>query len=226
MGGNFQTRRKAAVSFKLPEFSHHKVVNWIAHVDEVTDPKVARYDMIIGSDLLSELKIDLLYSQKAIVWDNSVVAMKDRGILDNSELLQDLFELSKESTIIQMSEERHNEIIQAMYGKVNIQEHIRSLKYLSPEQQDKLTQVLQAYPQMYEGTIGTLNIPPVHFELKANAIPYHARPFPVPKAYENLTKEECRRFESDQIWYHTLDRVWAAPSFICLLYTSPSPRDS
>ena len=46
MGGNFQTRRKAAVSFKLPEFSHHKVVNWVAHVDEVTDPKVARYNMM------------------------------------------------------------------------------------------------------------------------------------------------------------------------------------
>ena len=54
----------------------------------------------------------------------------------------------------------------------------------------------------------------LYFELKANAIPYHARPFPVPKAYENLTKEECCRFESDQIWYHTLDSVWAAPSFI------------
>ena len=54
----------------------------------------------------------------------------------------------------------------------------------------------------------------LYFELKANAIPYHARPFPVPKAYENLTKEECRHFESDQIWYHTLDSVWAAPSFI------------
>ena len=58
-----------------------------------------------------------------------------------------------------MSEERHNEMIQAMYGKVDIHEHLCSLKYLSHEEQDKLTQLLQSYPQMYKGTIGTLNTP-------------------------------------------------------------------
>ena len=67
---------------------------------------------------------------------------------------------------------------------------------------------------MYEGAIRTLNIEPVHFELKPNATPFHAKPFPIPKAYENLTKEECGRFEKDTIWHHTLDSVWAAPSFI------------
>ena len=69
---------------------------------------------------------------------------------------------------------------------------------------------------MYEGAIRTLNIEPVHFELKPNATPFHAKPFPIPKAYENLTKEECGWFEKDTIWHHTLDSVWAAPSFIVL----------
>ena len=45
-------------------------------------------------------------------------------------------------------------------------------------------------------------------------IPYHAKPFPIPKAYEKLTKEECKRYEKDTIWHHTLNSVWAAPSFI------------
>ena len=48
---------------------------------------------------------------------------------------------------------------------------------------------------MYEGAIGTLNIEPVHFELKPNATPFHAKLFPIPKAYEHLTKEECKRFD-------------------------------
>ena len=38
--------------------------------------------------------------------------------------------------------------------------------------------------------------------------------FPFLKLNENLTKEECGRFEKDTIWHHTLDSVWAAPSFI------------
>ena len=113
-----------------------------------------------------------------------------------------------------MSEDRHNEIIKVMYSKIDIAEHCRTLNHLSPAQQTSLSNVLKANPELYEGTIGTLNIPPVHFELKPGSVPYHAKPFPVPKAYEHLTKEECRRFADDKIWHHTLDSVWAAPSFI------------
>ena len=81
-----------------------------------------------------------------------------------------------------MSEDRHNEIIKAMYGKIDINEHIKSLKHLTKEQQAKLASVLEAYPDMYEGAIGTLNIKPVRFELKPGSKPYHAKLFPMPKA--------------------------------------------
>ena len=64
MGGNFQTHRKARISFKVIELSHIKAGNWTAHVDDQTKPELGKYDMIISSDLLSELKIDLLYSQQ------------------------------------------------------------------------------------------------------------------------------------------------------------------
>ena len=74
--------------------------------------------------------------------------------------------------------------------------------------------MLQKYLDIYEGSIGTLKIEPVKFELKPNSTPYHAKPFPIPKAYEKLTKEECQRFAKDKIWHHTLDSEWAAPSFI------------
>ena len=52
-----------------------------------------------------------------------------------------------------------------MYGKIDINEHVKSLKHLTKEQQAKLTSVLEAHPDMYKGVIGTLNIKPVHFEL-------------------------------------------------------------
>ena len=141
MGGQFVTRKKAQISFKLVEFSHNKVINWTVHVDDQTDPTKSKYDMIIGSDLLSELKIDLLYSQQQIVWDEVVVPMKDRGTISSEELLQDIYELTKDSTIIQMSEERHNEIIKAMYGKVSIKDHVKTLKHLSQPQQEELIKV-------------------------------------------------------------------------------------
>ena len=50
--GNFQTRHIAHVKFRLPEFSHQRTIHWKVHVDEHTDPEHARYDMIVGTDLL------------------------------------------------------------------------------------------------------------------------------------------------------------------------------
>ena len=129
-------------------------------------------------------------------------------------MTQTIYEMTKESSLLKMSEERHNEIIKAMYGKVDIHQHVKTFKHLTSEQQQQLAKVLEAYPNMYEGAIGTLNIDPVHFELKPKAVPFHSKPFLIPKAYENLTKEECKRFERDTIWHHTLNSVWDAPSFI------------
>jgi hypothetical protein len=60
------TRRKAKANFHLPEFSLTKSISWICHVDQITDPGHALYDMIIGSNLMEELGIYLLYSQSVM----------------------------------------------------------------------------------------------------------------------------------------------------------------
>ena len=125
-----------------------------------------------------------------------------------------LYSQAIESPILKMSEERHNEIIKIMYGKTDIDHYVSKLTNLSTPEQQQLGYILRKYPAMFEGEIGTLNIPPVHFELKPGSIPYSGRPFPVPKAYEHLTKEECCRFCDVGIWEHTLNSVWAAPTFI------------
>ena len=98
MGGTFETRRKAQLNFKMPEFSHNRTVVWTAHVNEMTDPKKAQYDMIIGTDLMSALKIQLDYSSKTIIWDNVSVSMKQRGTLSNRVNTETLYEMTKESS--------------------------------------------------------------------------------------------------------------------------------
>ena len=62
MGGIFETRQKARVQFKLPEFSHNKTITWNVHVDEHTAPADAQYDMIVGTDLMEELRIKIDYN--------------------------------------------------------------------------------------------------------------------------------------------------------------------
>ena len=53
-GGNFTTNYKAKVQITLPELDSNKIINWECHIDDNDNNN--RYDMIIGRDLLSELK--------------------------------------------------------------------------------------------------------------------------------------------------------------------------
>ena len=39
-------------------------------MDKVNKSKNSKYDIIIGSDLMSDLNIDLIYSEERITWGN------------------------------------------------------------------------------------------------------------------------------------------------------------
>ena len=103
----FGTRRKARVHFKLPKFLHNKTRTWNVHVDEHTVPADAQYDMIIGTDLMEELCIKIDYNGRHIEWDDVIVAMKYRGTVSDPHLTKAIYEFSKESLVLKMSEDRH-----------------------------------------------------------------------------------------------------------------------
>ena len=212
LGGAFTTKQKAIINFKLPEFSNSRDITWKAHVDDTTTSSKAKYDMIIGNDLMQQLGLEISFKTKTLTWEEITIPMKDRGTITN--LTEDIYHQSIQPPILKISEARHNEIIKIMYGKTNIKEYVAKQSTLNTTEQQQLGYLLSQYPNMFEGEIGTLNIPPVHFELRPGSKPYSGRPFPIPKAYETLTKEECRRFCKVGIWEHTLDSEWAAPTFI------------
>ena len=55
---------KVNVKFCLPEFSATKIVTWKCHVDDSTKDI---YNMILGRDLLTDLGIDIKFSNRVIV---------------------------------------------------------------------------------------------------------------------------------------------------------------
>ena len=183
-------------------------------MDEHTDPDLARYDMIIGTDLLKELKMELSFKDNTMTWEDTTISMKDYGTLSSRETATDLYEFSIESAIIKQAEQRHKEILDADYSPVNIEKYVDSIPQLTPEEKKKLIAVLIEHQQAFKGGLGKTKIKPIHLELKPGAQPYHTKAFPIPKAYEKTTRKESRRFESEGIWYHNSDTEWAAPSFI------------
>ena len=55
----FKTRKQARVHFSLPDISTTRKVEWEFTVNELSDPDAVSYDMIIGTDMITVLEIDL-----------------------------------------------------------------------------------------------------------------------------------------------------------------------
>lgn len=48
--------------------------------------------------------------------------------------------------------------------------------------------LLREYEDLFDGTLGTWQQEHIDIELKPGVTPYHAKPFPIPKAYEDTLK--------------------------------------
>ena len=51
-------------------------------------------------------------------------------------------------------------------------------------------------------------------KLRPDASPYHARAFPIPKAYTDMLKLEVQRLEKAGVLNRVNQSKWAAPTFI------------
>ena len=139
--------------------------------------------------------------------------MKQKGILSNQETTNNVYQILIDIPTLKISEDRYNKIIELIYKEVDIHKYMISLNYISEDQQKLLENILKHIPDLFNGKLGNLKIPPIKFDLKPGAKPYHTCAFPILKAYENLTKEEYQRFKELDIWEHTYDYKWAARIF-------------
>ena len=107
-------------------------------MDETTDANLAQYDMIIGADLMTELGIDLLYSDQLMVWENNEVPIKPHGFVA-TETQQYIYHMQVEdSPIIQKAEQRRMQIFDADYSKVDLVSFTDELKHLSAQEKSTL----------------------------------------------------------------------------------------
>ena len=75
--GNLDTNKKCKVQFSLPEFYTDRVIEWDVHVSNTTDSS-SPYDMIMGSDLMETLGLNIDYSDMTVKWEEASIPM--RGI--------------------------------------------------------------------------------------------------------------------------------------------------
>ena len=204
IAGKINTDATCKLEFKLPEFYEKKVINYQAHVAA----KVGNYDMIIGRDLLTELKMDFLFSSQTTKWDEISIPMKS---IDAT--LEDSFYIS-DSRCIDAATKRMKQILDAKYEPADLKEIVNSCTHLDNEQQQSLQLLLNKYSNLFDGTLGHWSGDDYNIELKEGAKPYHARAFPIPKVHEEKMKTECRRLCETGVLKEVNRSEWGAPTFI------------
>jgi hypothetical protein len=180
LGWKFKTTRKALIEFKLPELSTSKKVTWLCHVDESSNNDQALYDVILGMDIMTKIGLSVDTAEKCITWEHASMPLKQRSVVQNRYLQHHTYALSVVAPVIQEAKERQYRILDADYSKVDIAQHVSELEHLNSQSEEKrvLTEMLNQFPVLFGGGLGTLLVRPVHLELRADARPYHSRPFP------------------------------------------------
>ena len=84
-------------------------------------------------------------------------------------------------------------ILDAKYVPADLNELCKNQEHLSLEEQKQLQTLLTKYEDLFDGTLGHWNGEDYDIELKPDVQPYHARPYPISKAYEQTLKKEVDR---------------------------------
>jgi len=192
------------LQFTLPELHEKRLINWDFHVTRQS----FNYDMIIGRDLLTELGIEFSFKKQTITWDTAEIPMKPRDCTPETSFY------IQESLAVDEATDRIKQIIDAKYEPADLKQVVKDCKHLDSNQQKSLYGLLTKYKELFDGSLGTWNDKPYDVRLKADAKPYHARAYPVPRAYEATMKLEVDRLVQIGVLKKVNRSEWAAPTFI------------
>ena len=202
--GTMKTAGKAKANFTMPEFYDNRLITWDVHVAK----SLGAYDMIIGRDVMKDLGIDLSFSADTITWEGVEIPFKDTDVnITESYYIPD-------PGIVDEAAERLKTILDAKYEKANLEEIAKEAAHLTKEEQARLLALLESHETLFDGTLGHWKSADVKVELKPDAIPYHARSFPVPRVHEATLKQEVERLCRLGVLKKVNRSEWAAPTFI------------
>ena len=206
--GTFVTKGTIKTQMQLPELSPTATVHCTFHVHEGT---LGNYDLIIGRDILEELGIDIPHSTQQVIWPSQHAELPMKPVDCTAPEHFFVQDPSNE----QMSEvDRLSKILDAKYSPADLPQLVNEVSTIETDEQQALLKVLQKHESLFDGTLGEWKGKPYHINLKEGAKPYHSKPYPVPKAYEQTLKNELKRLESVGVLKKVNRSEWASPSFI------------
>ena len=168
-----------------------------------------KYDINLGRDLLPAIGVDIHYSESNFTWDNISVAMVPSGCWT-----QEKISTIAKSWNEQKQELNVTEIFPSNNKPIAINQVADRQTHLSSDEREQLRHVLLDFSDLFQGTCGKYNGDPVSLELVPGSTPFYWKPFSIPKAYKQVTKDEIQRLQKLGLLTLVTSSQWAAPAFI------------
>ncbi len=103
----------------------------------------------------------------------------------------------------------------AKYDKADLASIVKNnCPHLSTPHHNSLFALLLKFEELFDGMLGDWKLPPLSFELKEGAKPYHGRPYPIPKIHKATLMNEIDHLVSIGVLKWQPLSKWALPSFI------------
>jgi hypothetical protein len=174
--------------------------------------------MIIGRDLMQELKLNIDFDSRTVTWEGSRVVMRD--FLDDSRKYRELHTIMQHSTepdSVKNQTDRVVRILDAHYEAADLK-YICMEKaiHLNIREREKLYKLLSKYESLFDGTLGDWGEDEaVELELQSGVKPHHSRPYRTPYIYRALFKRELARLCRLGVLRKCQDgSEWGTPCFL------------
>ena len=185
--GTFK-KKLSDIELSFVEYSASKRVR--LHLDIVEYPQggtLPLYNLIIRKQTLHDLGITVLdFKEKTITIDEVLLPMRNinnlqlKSSISRALKLNSSYAQEQESTC--NTTKRVVEILDAKYDKADLPSIVKNnCVHLSTPHWNLLLALLIKYKELFDGTLGDWKLPPVSFELKEGAKPYHGRSYPIPR---------------------------------------------
>jgi hypothetical protein len=133
-GRKFNTHYEVPLTIVLPEFSSSMEVQWSCAIDETPN---STYDMILGRDLQSALRMDILFSTGTLVWNEISIPMHTGQKREKKHLNEYLDQVIEDLSLPEcIREELHEaiKILDANYKKAYLEEFVKNIPHLTKNQ--------------------------------------------------------------------------------------------
>ena len=215
--GTFETAKVGRVEVVFPDFNNSKEILLEPNIVEMPKSSpMPGYDIILGVRTMAQLSCVLNFDDRSITLDGSTLPMSISSELKARANVHDAtrIEFLEPTATLELTQ-RAVRILDANYEKADLPAVVKQhSSHLNTVQQDELISLLQEFEELFDGSLGEWQTPPISLELKEDAIPYHGRAYPVPHIHKDTLKKEIKRLVEIGVLEKESESEWASPTFI------------